>query len=257
VIYNDYASKVYDRTYATLRAQRSEAKLIADFAYQQLIDDEAILDLGCGTGLHLNLLREMTDGKFRLIGIDGSPSMVKTARSRLASNASIYEVDLEMPLWPIHDSSIGLAFGTFNIYQSFVDLKARAVFLSELERILQVGGLVIFDSHLEPEFSRKYPHGSITEVVQPPLIVHIASSWESSSESKITSVTFIDQTTKQIIHEGKHNMLRQSWNEIKDEFAAHGLYPIAVFQDWNEQAFDELESATVVAVFKKEDSKQI
>jgi len=59
----------------------------------QLDGDEKVLDAGCGSGrVTATLLERLPEG--RLVGIDGSPSMVAMAREALGDRAEIREGDL-------------------------------------------------------------------------------------------------------------------------------------------------------------------
>jgi len=46
-----------------------------------------ILDVGCGTGVHLGIYRRF---KCKLYGIDTSPSMLEIAKSRLGEDAELH-----------------------------------------------------------------------------------------------------------------------------------------------------------------------
>jgi len=47
---------------------------------------DVVLDVGCGTGLSLGLLRQGIGAKGRIIGIEQSPEMLERARQRVAQN---------------------------------------------------------------------------------------------------------------------------------------------------------------------------
>jgi SAM-dependent methyltransferase len=47
---------------------------------------DVVLDVGCGTGLSLALLRQGLGAKGRVIGIDQSPEMIEKARARVMQN---------------------------------------------------------------------------------------------------------------------------------------------------------------------------
>ena len=47
---------------------------------------DVVLDVGCGTGLSLALLRQGISAKGRIIAIDQSPEMIAKARERIAQN---------------------------------------------------------------------------------------------------------------------------------------------------------------------------
>lgn len=47
---------------------------------------DVVLDVGCGTGLSLDLLRQGIGAAGRIIGLDQSPEMIEQARERVAQN---------------------------------------------------------------------------------------------------------------------------------------------------------------------------
>ena len=59
----------------------------------ELAGDETVLDAGCGTGgVTEQLLARVPEG--RVIGVDGSPSMIERARERLGERAELRVADL-------------------------------------------------------------------------------------------------------------------------------------------------------------------
>ena len=59
----------------------------------ELAGDETVLDAGCGTGgVTELLLARVPEG--RVIGVDGSPSMIERARERLGGRADLRVTDL-------------------------------------------------------------------------------------------------------------------------------------------------------------------
>ena len=72
---------IYDLELALLEPVRRKA--IAQLALRQ---GDVVLDVGCGTGLSLERLREVIGAKGRIIGIEQSPEMIAKARERTAAN---------------------------------------------------------------------------------------------------------------------------------------------------------------------------
>ncbi len=70
---------IYDLELALLEPVRRQA--IARLA---LKPGEVVLDVGCGTGLSLALLRQGVGARGRIIGIEQSPEMIAKARERVA-----------------------------------------------------------------------------------------------------------------------------------------------------------------------------
>jgi ubiquinone/menaquinone biosynthesis C-methylase UbiE len=72
-------ARIYDLELALFEPIRRNA--IARLALER---GDAVLDVGCGTGLSLALLREGVGAKGRIIGIEQSPEMIEQARHRVA-----------------------------------------------------------------------------------------------------------------------------------------------------------------------------
>ena len=72
---------VYDLELALFEPIRRQA--IARLALQR---GDTVLDVGCGTGLSLALLREGVGARGRIIGIEQSPEMIEKARERVVQN---------------------------------------------------------------------------------------------------------------------------------------------------------------------------
>jgi SAM-dependent methyltransferase len=103
---------------------------------------ESVLDLGCGTGRHLELLAE---AGHRVVGVDRSPTMVAAARSRLARfapRAAVVESDvLDTTLEDTFDAVI-MMFSVLG-YQVTTDGLLAAIGVAH--RHLGPGGLLLFD----------------------------------------------------------------------------------------------------------------
>lgn len=250
MIYNYEYTLVYDNTYTLLRDQVAETALIKELCESTLSTGELILDIGCGTGTHLSLLNGLFKGRFNLSGIDGSEFMIKTSRQRLGTEINLHHSRLDS-IWPINSSSVGLIYGTFNIFQSFVDKKVRDKFLSETSRVLRPSGIAVFDCHCEPNFGFKYPPGLVSEFNRNGVSIHISSVWTLDSNVKKTFVSFSDQSTGNLIHEGQHEMLRISWPEIVADCYNFGLSVKEKFSDWKKTPFDPDDSPVVVVILEK------
>jgi SAM-dependent methyltransferase len=102
----------------------------------------SVLDLGCGTGRHLDLFAA---AGHEVVGVDRSPTMLAAAKERLASyqpRASLVEADLlKVALGRTFDA-VTVLFGLMS-YQVSND-EALAM-LEAARRHLNPGGLVVFD----------------------------------------------------------------------------------------------------------------
>jgi len=76
----------------------------------------AVLDVGCGTGIHLELYQK---AGCNVYGIDQSPSMLQVARNRLGESASLYMGDASN--MPYQDKEFDLiVMSTVLLYKSII-----------------------------------------------------------------------------------------------------------------------------------------
>ncbi|WP_052849241.1 class I SAM-dependent methyltransferase [Streptomyces avicenniae] len=96
-----------------------------------------VLDLGCGAGHLAAALRER--GAARIVGVDGSQSLLDAAGERLGDGAALHRHDLEEPLHFLADASFDLVVAGLVHHH----LLARAQLLSAIRRVLLPGGTLL------------------------------------------------------------------------------------------------------------------
>lgn len=111
--------------------------------YAAIEKGDTVLDLGCGCGLDILIAAEKTGSKGKVIGIDFSEEMIKTAEGAVRqsgqsryNNISLHRADAEGI--PLPDGSIDAALvnGIFNL-----NPLREKIFL-ELARVVKKGGRV-------------------------------------------------------------------------------------------------------------------
>lgn len=117
------------------------------------IQPRRIVDLGCGTGAHLDSLGRRYPGA-QVIGIDFSPAMLARARTRLpwwrrVGRAGPPLVRADVERLPIAAQEVDFAFS--NLALHWCD---PAAFFTEAARALSTGGLLLF-STLGPDTLRE------------------------------------------------------------------------------------------------------
>lgn len=102
---------------------------------------EAILDVGCGTGVHLALYQRYD---VQLAGIDASPAMLEIARKRLGERATLRLGDAaEMPY---ADGSFDLVLAMLSLHEMAPALREQV--LHQMVRVMKPGGrLLLIDYH--------------------------------------------------------------------------------------------------------------
>lgn len=103
-----------------------------------------ILDVGCGTGSHLELYQRY---KCNLFGIDLSPSMLEVARERLGGTAKL---DLGSATeMPYEDNEFDLVISMLSLHE--MSPATRSAVLNEIKRVLKSDGrLLLIDFHPGP-----------------------------------------------------------------------------------------------------------
>lgn len=102
-------------------------------------DSMTVLDVGCGTGAHLEAYVESGASCF---GLDASPAMLEQATARLGNRCDLKLGDATA--LPYEDSSFDLVFAALFLHE--LDVSVRAAALSEIARVVkQEGRILIID----------------------------------------------------------------------------------------------------------------
>jgi len=116
----------------------------------------AVLDVGCGTGVHLELYRRF---ECSLFGIDASESMLDVAKKRLGEFADLKLANAcEMPF---KDGSFDLVISMLVLHE--MDQASRPRAIDEMKRVLkETGRILLIDFHTGPYHC---PRGWLTNFV--------------------------------------------------------------------------------------------
>lgn len=110
--------------------------------------DETVLDLGCGTGVLLEVIKTEYPG-INAIGIDPDLRSLEMTRKRLARGG--LQVELKQAFaesLPLADDSVDVAFSTLAFHHIHSEAKEKAC--TELFRVLKKGGRVIISDFYRP-----------------------------------------------------------------------------------------------------------
>lgn len=100
-----------------------------------------ILDVGCGTGVHLDIYRR---SGCELYGIDSSPSMLDVARSRLGEDAELRLGDATK--MPYESNTFDLIICMLVLHE--MDQRMRMSVIAEMKRVLKTEGrILLIDFH--------------------------------------------------------------------------------------------------------------
>lgn len=103
-----------------------------------------ILDVGCGTGTHLELYQR---SGCALHGIDTSEAMLRRARKRLGDSADLRIADA--CAMPFDAGSFDLVYSMLMLHEMDENLRAHAI--NEMKRVLKDSGrILLIDFHIGP-----------------------------------------------------------------------------------------------------------
>jgi SAM-dependent methyltransferase len=149
----------YDRWHHGKEYAAEVAQLRAIFAAEGPV--ESVLDLGCGTARHLELLAE---AGHEVVGVDQAEGMVARARERLApfgSRAEVVRADmLDVELGRQVDAVIMM----FSVIGYLNTTERVLAALSTAHRHLRPGGLLVFDTFDAARVLRDGPSGGVTMI---------------------------------------------------------------------------------------------
>lgn len=137
--YRNYAG-IYDRLFDSMN---KGLKLVGIRMFRPS-KDMSILDVGCGTGSHLELYQRY---KCNLYGIDLSPSMLNVARERLGDTA---QLDLgDATEMPYEDDKFDLVISMLSLHEMSPDTRVKVI--NEIKRVLKDDGrILLIDFHPGP-----------------------------------------------------------------------------------------------------------
>ena len=117
-------------------------KFAADLA-RRLPEDPGgdVLEIACGTGLMTRHLRERLDARRTLVATDISEAMLEYARGKLLDMRGIEWRQADATKVPVADARFAAVVCSFGVMYA----TDRAALFAEMRRVLQPGGLFIFN----------------------------------------------------------------------------------------------------------------
>lgn len=127
----------------------------------------SVLDVGCGTGTHLDLYQS---AGCEVFGIDSSPAMLDVARHKLGPQAELHQGDAAH--MPYENGTFDLVMVTLTLHE--MPPQTRSAVLDEMTRVLKPGGrILVIDYHPGP---LRFPKGWFTKALI--TIIEFLAGWE-------------------------------------------------------------------------------
>jgi len=128
----------YDQLYVDA-VSISENSIVGSLISEYVFEGARILDLGCGSGLALELLKQRPGhAAFQYVGVDISSRMARAGREKFRSdpNAEFHVMDMEQ-LSHFADASVDVVLSLFGSFSHALNHEAA---IAEFERVLKPGG---------------------------------------------------------------------------------------------------------------------
>jgi ubiquinone/menaquinone biosynthesis C-methylase UbiE len=211
------SARFYDALYAFKDYAAAAAQLRA-LLQERRPDAATLLDVGCGTGKHLEQLRE----RYEVAGLDINPDMLDIARRR-CPEVPFHQADMT-------DFDLGRRFDVVTcLFSSIAYVKTaenmrRAV--ATMARHLEPGGLLVIEPWFEPE---RYWTGTITAnfaAQQPDLKIAWMYTSERVDHLSVLDIHYLVGTPQSVEHfTERHEMGLFTREEMEAAFRDAGLDP--------------------------------
>lgn len=132
--YNKELSNIYNKLNSTEKYAK-EVEYLSKFLDKKC----KILDVGCGTGIHIYLLENLGH---QCVGIDRSPDMISVAIKNNKTEATFLNVEVQDFQTP---ERFDLCISLFNVVNHILELKPLEIFFESIYKKLKKDGMLIFD----------------------------------------------------------------------------------------------------------------
>ena len=215
-MYNDFAGH-YDRIYS-YKDTAKEVRFILAVMRKHGVRGKDVLDVACGTGRHADLLA----GKgFAVVGIDKNGGMLRIAR-RKVPKATFHRGDMKTFRLPRRFDAILCMFTSMNYNTRMADLVRT---LSNLERHLSDGGIIVFDAPLRKRKGVERSTGDLLD--KDTAVLYL---WRERGLLTVGDIYWVVRKPGRIVHEkgarivlDRHVLRMYRLAEIKDAVRASGL----------------------------------
>ncbi len=136
---------VYDAIYGALKDYPGEAAALTSQIRERNPGAQSLLDIACGTGLHMEHLRDSHG--FSVTGCDIDPQMVEIARRRLGPGVEVSVTDMRLLDLGTTFDAVTCLFSAIGYMPTAADLTIAVVAAA---RHVSPGGVLVIDGWVKP-----------------------------------------------------------------------------------------------------------
>lgn len=243
-VFGEYA-RYYDLLYRD-KDYEAEVDFVTNLLRCHAPDTSSILELGCGTGRHAELLARRG---YRVHGIDRSEEMLADACLRRCSLAEEIQEKLAFSCADVRSVKLPDRFDAiislFHVMSYMTDSADLHQVFDSVREHLKPGGLFLFDCWYGPAVLNDRPSVRVKRLADEELeITRIAEPVIHPNENVVDvnyDVHILHKHSKTAIRLSEcHRMCYLFITEIRELFASHGMTPV-LFKEWltgREPGFD-------------------
>jgi SAM-dependent methyltransferase len=224
----EYAEQ-YDTIHSQKNYQTEVGWIKHELDLRSLGPQCSILDFGCGTGSHANLLRKQG---FDAWGYDQNPDMIQVAKKKSGNHSEYFTSELGNLIDDFH-----VVYSLFDVVNYQVNDEQLKRYLNQLNSKLIPGGLLILDSW-NREVVMKDPPQKTTRNYFFAGKEYLRIVSPSTTDDFLTTrlvIELVDVGLSQVIKSEEHIMRAYSSNELSEYLSEIGFKNIRIFQttNWN------------------------
>jgi SAM-dependent methyltransferase len=230
-VYEQNTAEVYDLIYGVGvgKDYLVEARELAALIRERRPETRSLLDVACGTGLHLLHLREYFD---EVAGVELSPQMAEIAESRLGSSVRVTVGDMRGFDLGRRFDAVTCLFSSIGYVQSPEELQGT---LRRLAAHLEPGGVLVLEPWFTPETWRPgtVHHGMAEQDGRTVIRLSYSGLSEDGKKSSTDMHYLYGEEGVGVRHwRDVHIMSLFTDDEYLDAFAAAGFGPVELVPGW-------------------------
>jgi len=209
------SADLYDALYATFKDYEAEVGRLRELIAERVPGARTLLDVACGTGKHLELLRE----HFEVAGLDLDPELLAIARERVPG-VELHEGDMAAFDLGRRFDVVACLFSSIGYVRDEARLHAA---IAAMAAHLEPGGLLIVEPWLPPEAWQE-GHVAMLALDEPERKIVRMNRADREGDVSVIDFHYLVGTPESVEHFTEHHELGLFTDaQYREAFAAAGV----------------------------------